>query len=64
VSTNWTYNQLTMSGQKVHPDRIFYHALTAGGDLRVLADLFGPCIASAARYPCMFDWAVPPAAAS
>jgi hypothetical protein len=37
-----------MSGQQVRLDRIFYEATTTGGDLRVLADLFGLSIASAA----------------
>jgi hypothetical protein len=64
VSKNWAHDQLGMSGQKIRLDRIFYEAVTTGGDLRVLADLFGLSIASAARYASLIGRAAPPAGAS
>jgi hypothetical protein len=61
VNKSWTSEQLGMSGQQIRLDRIFYEATTTGGDLRVLADLFGLSIASAARYASVVDRAAPPA---
>ncbi len=63
VSKNWTSDQLGMSGQQIRLDRIFYEAHTTGGDLRVLADLFGLSIASTARYASLIDRAAPPVSA-
>ena len=54
------HGQLGMSGQQVRLDPIFYEATATGGDLRVLADLFGPSIASAARYASIVDRAARP----
>jgi hypothetical protein len=64
VNKSWAYGQLAMSGQQVRLDRIFYEAVTTGGDLRVLADFFGLSIASAARYASVVDRAAPPVGAS
>jgi hypothetical protein len=64
VTKNWAREQLGMSGQQIRLDRIFYEAVTTGGDLRVLADLFGLSIASAARYASLIDRAAPPAGTS
>ena len=61
VCKTWTHDQLGMSGQQIRLDRIFYEAVTTGGDLRVLADLFGLSIASAARYASIVDRAARPA---
>jgi hypothetical protein len=63
VNKSWAHEQLGMSGQQIRLDRIFYEAVTTGGDLRVLADLFGLSIASAARYASIVDRAEPPARA-
>lgn len=62
MNKSWAYGQLGMSGQQVRLDRIFYQATATGGDLPVLADLFGLSIASAARYASIVDQAAPPAA--
>jgi hypothetical protein len=62
VNKNWAHDQLGMSGQQIRLDRIFYEAVTTGGDLRVLADLFGLSIGSAARYASIVDRVEPPAA--
>lgn len=62
VCRNWTHDQLGMSCQQIRLDRIFHEAVTTGGDLRALADLFGLSVASAARYASVVD-RVPPAAA-
>jgi hypothetical protein len=51
-----------MSCQQIRLDRIFYEAVTTGGDLRVFADMFGLSIASAARYASIVDRAAPPSA--
>jgi hypothetical protein len=64
VTKNWAHDQLGMSGQQIRLDRIFYEAVTTGGDLRVLADLFGLSIASAARYASIVDRGAPPAGPS
>src|SRR5262249_25588697 len=61
VNKSWAYGQLGMSGQQVRLDRIFCEAVTTGGDLRLLADLFGLSIASAARYASIVDRATPSA---
>jgi hypothetical protein len=53
-----------MSGQQVRLDRIFDEALATGGDLRVLAEMFGLSIASAARYASVIDRVTPPADAA
>ena len=50
VNVNWASDQLGMSCQQIRLDRIFYEAVSTGGDLRALADLFGLSIATAARY--------------
>ena len=60
VNKSWAYGQLGMSGQQVRLDRIFYEATATGGDLRVLVDLFGLAIASAARYASIVDRAARP----
>jgi integrase len=62
VNKSWAHGQLGMSGQQVRLDRIFYEATATGGDLRVLVDLFGLSVASAARYASIVDRAAPPAA--
>jgi hypothetical protein len=62
VTKSCAHDQLGMSGQQICLDRIFYEAVTTGGDLRVLADLFGLSIAIAARYASIVDRSVPPAA--
>jgi hypothetical protein len=49
-----------MSCQQIRLDRIFYEARATGGDLRVLADLFGLSIGSAARYTSIVDRVEPP----
>jgi hypothetical protein len=64
VTKNWTYDRLGLSGQKIRLDGIFYEAVTTCGDLRVVADLFGLRIASAARYASFTARAAPPAGAS
>jgi hypothetical protein len=61
VNKSWAYGQLGMSGQQIRLDRIFYEAVTTDGDLRVLVDLFGLSIASAARYAAVVDRVAPPA---
>ena len=53
-----------MSGQQIRLDRIFYEAVTTGGDLRVLADLFGLSIASAGGCASIVDRATQSAGAS
>jgi hypothetical protein len=59
VCKDWACIQLGMSGQRIRLDRIFYETVATGGDLRVLADLFGLSVASAARYASMLDRVAP-----
>ena len=63
VHKNWIHEQLGMSGQKIRLDRIFDEAVATGGDLRVLAEMFGLSVASAARYASVIDRVTPPPAA-
>lgn len=63
VHKNWIHEQLGMSGQQIRLDRIFDEAIATGGDLRVLAEMFGLSVASAARYASVVDRVTPPPAA-
>ena len=62
VHKNWINEQLGMSGQQIRLDRIFDEAVATGGDLRVLAEMFGLSVASAARYASVIDRVTPPPA--
>jgi integrase len=64
VNVGWAHTQLGMSCQQIRLDRIFYEAVSTGGDLRALADMFGLSIASAARYASIVDKAQPAPSAS
>jgi hypothetical protein len=50
VSHHWINQTLGMSGQAVREDRILYEAITSGGDIRRICDLFGLSVAGAQRY--------------
>jgi hypothetical protein len=62
VHKNWIHEQFAMSGQQIRLDRIFDEAIAAGGDLRVLAEMFGLSVASAAPYASVIDRVTPPPA--
>lgn len=50
VSRNWINGVLGMACQSVREDRILYEAITTGGDVRRLCDLFGLSVKGAERY--------------
>lgn len=62
VHKNWAGGPLGMSGQRIRLDRIFDESISTGGDLRVLAEMFGLSVTSAARYASAIDRVTPPPA--
>jgi hypothetical protein len=60
VTVWWVRHQLRLPGQLIRRDRIFDEAVTTGGDIRALCDLFGLSVAGAYQYTALIDHVVDP----